>query len=136
MARPHKVAVPAAVAAPLPCGPVLAAASLGSPVGGVGGIQPFDLGVAQPETSGFTPVRGFGPPSIGRSSFGSVPAGDGGPGGVGGPGNGNPTPGGGNTIPDVPSSSNAPEPTTWVLMIGGFGMLGGAMRYARVARTA
>ncbi|TRW15175.1 PEP-CTERM sorting domain-containing protein [Glacieibacterium frigidum] len=30
-------------------------------------------------------------------------------------------------------SSNAPEPTTWALMIGGFGLAGGAMRYRRMA---
>ena len=59
-------------------------------------------------------------------------SGGGGGGGGGGIGGGGGAPNGG--LP--PDASNAPEPTSWALMIGGFGLLGGAMRYSRRHTTA
>lgn len=61
----------------------------------------------------------------------------GGPGGTIPPG----TPGGGGVIvppplPPVPPAGPIPEPSTWLLLIAGFGLTGGAMRRRRRVATA
>ncbi len=99
-------------------------------------------GVANGSTgSGPTPPPGFGG---GVPSFGGggapifVP---GGPGGTvpGTPDNGE-TPGGGTLTPPVilpPSGAGAvPEPSTWLLLIAGFGAIGSAMRRNRRVKLA
>ncbi len=43
-------------------------------------------------------------------------------------------PGGGDGEPEVPGGTGpVPEPASWAMMISGFGLLGGAMRWRRVA---
>ena len=36
-----------------------------------------------------------------------------------------------NTLPPPPPSSSAPEPASWAMLVGGFGMIGGALRRHR-----
>lgn len=59
------------------------------------------------------------------------------PGGGGGGGGGElaPPPGGGVVVPPGPGGA-IPEPSTWLMLIGGFGMIGHAMRRGRQARLA
>lgn len=139
-AAPKRAAPMAVAAAAAPCAPVVADAGLTPSLAGLGGISPLltldsapsaispagsllgrpgDIGdiLASSGSGGFAPGSG-----------GSVGGGGGG-GGGGGTGDGGTGPGGG--LPPV--ASNAPEPTSWALMIGGFGLLGGAMRYTRRA---
>ena len=83
----------------------------GFPFGGGGGDETSSVG------GGGFPGSGGGFPG-------------GGVGGGGGPGGGG-TPGG--PGPGLPSSSNAPEPASWALMVTGFGLAGGVIRYRRVS---
>ncbi|WP_419814128.1 PEPxxWA-CTERM sorting domain-containing protein [Glacieibacterium sp.] len=158
----HAVAKPMVAAAEaLPCSPTfLTSASPDAGLGTTGltnpGIAPF-AGEAPASIVSFAP-GGFGGgfPSGGGGGGGGgggtnvanggtpgggggVPGGGGGiPGGGGGiPGAGGGIPGGGGTITSPPPmSSNAPEPAAWAMMISGFGIIGGAMRYTRTARAA
>jgi hypothetical protein len=141
----HRVARPAEVAGPAlaSTSDCLPAASLRGPDlgdGTTGGIQALNGPVLPPiagTEGGLTPVQ-FGSGDGGGGGGGGF--GPGTPGGGGGtPGGGTPgggTPGGGTPGTGLPPiSSNAPEPTSWALMISGFGLVGAAMRYRIVART-
>ena len=136
----------ALAAAAVPCLPTIADGALAPALAGIAGLSPLltlDAPASPVSTSGIATRLGtLGAVGDALASsgggFGTAPAGGGGGGGGGGgsggggsaPGTGGATPGSGGIIPSV---SNAPEPTSWLLMIGGFGVLGGAMRYARKA---
>jgi len=98
----------------------------------------------EPEIPGFTPTSGpltpgnIGPlDPMGPTGFGSNPPGFSSPPGslapLATPRNG----GGGNVPPGTPDPVPAvPEPSSWAMMILGFAILGGAMRYKRHRRLA
>lgn len=123
--RPAIAAIPAS--ATVDCIPAAAALPLaGGPGGGGSGFAPGTTALAAAGDVAFpSRVGGFG-----DGSGGGFGGGGGGSGGVGGGGGGGTT-----TPPDVPSTSNAPEPASWALMVTGFGVLGGAMRYGRASTT-
>ncbi len=129
---PAATAIPAALASSVPCAPTLAAAPLGTPPGLTG------------LASGLPGIEGLSPPVEGISFNGNpvspstigeaLAASSGGAligGGTGGGGGG----GGGGTPILPPAPSSAPEPTSWALMISGFGFAGAALRYRRVANA-
>ncbi len=136
--RPHTVAtaIPAVLAGPVPCAPTLAAAPLGAPDGGLTGLAsglPGIEGLTQPVEGVSFNENNLVPSAIGEalgSSSGGALIGGGGGSGGGGGGSGGGGGGGGGGTPPAPST--APEPTSWALMIAGFGLAGGAMRYRRV----
>ncbi len=140
VARPPVAAAPALASATPDCPPGVGVAGPGLGDGSTGGLTALTGPVqASPGSSGgaggFTPVfLGSEDSDLegGGGGFGGNGGGiGGGGGGQPGPGNGGGTPGNGNP----PVSSNAPEPTTWVLMISGFGLVGAALRYKVVARA-
>lgn len=135
-------------------GVTLAGGGLPGGAGGGGGSSLTNLAPGAPggESGGGFPFGGFGP-ALSGGGGGGFPGGGGGGGGSGGggggglpggggtpgggtPGGGVPGGGGGVTPPGPPSTSNAPEPAAWVLMVAGFGLAGGAIRYHRVGRGA
>ena len=132
----------AALGQPLPCAPTLAAAPIGVPQLGLGGLSsgvPMLEAPAAAAASGFAVNGAALPISADRSTGealalatgGGTTGGGGTPisgGGGSGGGSGGGGSGGGGVLP-IPSG--APEPTSWALMITGFGLLGGAMRYRR-----
>ena len=91
------------------------------------------------------PNMDFSPPPIGGGPGGPFVPGTPGGGGIilippgGGGGGGSPPPtggGGGGNPPPPPPPSAVPEPATWLLMIVGFGVIGGAMRRKKAALLA
>ena len=70
------------------------------------------------------------PDGVTRNYFGSPPSGGVFVGGAapGGGGSGGPTPGGNGGGPTPPPTGAIPEPTTWSMMLLGFGLLGTALR--------
>ena len=125
-AVPRRVApAPLAVAA-VPCIPVFAGDALAPDLGGLASLSPLPglerEAFGAPSGSALGTLGGVGDV---LASTSGVLSGGGGAGGGGGGASGSP----GGSLPPV--ASNAPEPTSWVLMIGGFGLLGGAMRYYR-----
>lgn len=92
---------------------------------------PLTLAAATPGRPGAAPPGGF--------ATGPLPSGGGfaifPPGGGGGSGGSPPIsqpPGGGTVIPPVvPPVGAVPEPATWLMLIAGFGIIGGAMRRRR-----
>ena len=128
---------PIALAA-VPCIPTVAGGEIGPGLAGLGGISPLlplasaDLAPSIAGPSQLGSLGEIGDILAGSSGFAA--GGNAGGGAGGGSGGGGGTGGGGGGLPPV--SSNAPEPTSWVLMIGGFGVLGGAMRYVRRSRSA
>lgn len=108
------------------------------PLGPVGGVP-----------SGTAPGIDFGGvpgPQIGGLPIfvGGGPSGGGGGGGGGGTGTLPPddddTPGGGTLVPPpptpIPGAGPIPEPSTWLMLIAGFGFIGGAMRRGGRVRLA
>lgn len=127
------------------CLPGVTAAGGGLGGGGGGGLTSLGaptLGAPASGSNGF-PFGGFsGAPDNNGGGGGGAGPGDSGPGGPpsgipSGPG----TPGmpGAPLAPNeplgpgAPSISNAPEPASWVLMVAGFGLAGGAVRYRRTS---
>jgi hypothetical protein len=89
--------------------------------------EPSGGSAITPQGGGFVPVAGIG---IG----GSTPVVPGGP-GAGGPGTGTPTTPTTPTTPVTPEPvpGAVPEPSTWLMLIGGVGMLGAGLRRRRNA---
>lgn len=78
--------------------------------------------VLGPSPTGFTP----GPGPIFAADV--IPGSGGGNGG----GGGGTTPGPGTAVtPETPAATSVPEPGTWLMLIAGFGMIGGALRLGR-----
>ena len=129
-------AIPASLASAIPCAPTLAAAPLGTPQGGLTGLSsglPGIEGLSPPVQGVSFNENAITPSAIGEAlaaSSGGPLIGSGGDSGGGGGGGTPINPGGGG---GAPPASNAPEPTSWALMIAGFGFAGGAMRFRRVA---
>ena len=122
----------AMAAAAVPCLPTIADAAQAPALAGIAGLSPL-LTPDGPSSPIFSTGDGARLGTLGSvgdtlaasgGGFGTPP----GLGSGGGGGGGGGAPGSGGGIPNV---SNAPGPTSWALMIGGFGLLGGAMRYAR-----
>lgn len=134
-AAPKRAAPMTVAAAVAPCAPVIADGGLTPSLAGLGGLSPMlsldstPVGLASPGPQ-LGSIGEIGD-IIASTAGGGFTAGGGGIGGGGGGGGGVPGGGGGGGLPPV--ASNAPEPTSWALMIGGFGLLGGAMRYNRRA---
>lgn len=75
------------------------------------------------------PLPGLTPPAI-NSSGNFLPVFGGGIGGIGGPGGGG---GGGvRVVPPAGPIGAVPEPSTWVLLLFGFGAIGGSLRRSKV----
>lgn len=129
--------------AELPCVPILADTG-GGGVPGLGGFAPGGLGLptlAGPATQiaqvAPGPFGGFfsGGGGGGGGNFGGGGGGSGGGGGLGGSGGGGGS-GGAGSAPGLPvpgsggtSNGTVPEPAAWALMITGFGLIGGVMRF-------
>lgn len=121
----------AALGSPLPEGPI--------PTGVPGIVLPDFAAPPVPTPAdaggtaaapGFPEFGGGLPPIAGPAIF--LPPGGGGGGGGGGTGvtpNPGPTPMPTPTVPGVPPA--IPEPSTWLMLIAGFGVIGGAMRRKR-----
>lgn len=122
-------------------GVTLAGGGLGEGGGGSGltTLNPQAINAPGIPSRGGFPFGGFNPgDNFGGGGGGGGTSGSGGGGGGGGgvpPGGGSDLPpgGGGNPPPPPPIASNAPEPAAWIMMVAGFGLAGGAIRYRRVA---
>lgn len=139
-------AIEAATARP-DCLPGVTTAGGGLGEGGGGSLislSPAAAGTPIRESGGF-PFGGFAPVP-GNGGGGGGPIGGNAP-GDNGPGSsvpgipsspgipslpGTPASPGTPSGPGIPSISNAPEPASWMLMVAGFGLAGGAIRYRRV----
>lgn len=138
-AKPNrKPAVLSNVALP-PCTPVAPFATLprvaAALPSGVGfpdqpGLVPTAAGA--PETQGATFNPGFGAPGAFIPGPGGTIGGGGGGGGVITPPGG----GGGVIIPPAPPTAGVPEPETWLQILAGFAIAGGAFRHYRIRRQA
>jgi hypothetical protein len=123
-----------------PC-PAAAVASSGGgdmPIAGIGGFA--SLGEAQPIDiatlgSGGALGKSLGGVAFDRGLFpgagGGIPPADFGSLSSTAPGPGVPPGAGAGLLAATPVTSGAPEPAGWTLMISGFGLLGGAMRWQR-----
>ena len=107
---------------PVPAAPGSFASDFAAPaIPGEGLLGPSAPSYPLPVDFGSVPGFSGG----GAPFFGGVPGGIGGGGGGGGG-----FPGGGGVIGPPPA---IPEPSTWLLLIGGFGLVGGSMRRKRRA---
>jgi hypothetical protein len=80
-------------------------------------------------------VGGSAAPGVVIGGIGPGVGGGGGGGGGGGPGGGNPGGGGdGGTVVPPPPVIAVPEPSTWMMMLIGFGLLGAGLRLRRPAK--
>ncbi len=141
--------VPAAVAAPVEAAPApgnALASALGTsqgpegqvPTSGPVGSGGFPTDLTAPAVPlALAAVTGAAPPD--SFATGPLPFGGGfailppgGSGGSGGSPPGGQPPGGGTVLPPVvPPVGAVPEPATWLMLIAGFGVIGGAMRRRR-----
>ncbi|HTI31998.1 MAG TPA: hypothetical protein VL405_07680 [Sphingomonas sp.] len=97
-----------------------------------------------PEQPGLVPTAASGPENTGAAynpgfyAPGAFLPGPGGTLGGGGTGGGGviipPGGGGGGVVPPAPPTSGVPEPETWLQVLAGFGVAGGAFRVYRVRR--
>ena len=123
-ARPQRTA---ATVAAVPCPPALLAAPL-VPQSTFAEVVPDDSVGAAPF------VGGSAAPGVVIGGIGPGVGGGGG-GGGGGPGGGNPGGGGdGGTVVPPPPVIAVPEPSTWMMMLIGFGLLGAGLRLRRPAK--
>ena len=134
---PRQAVVQKAVAQVVPCEPIFTA---GPPLGvpDLGFSAPGEALPAIGTEAAVSSPAGYGGNRPGLAFGGGGGGGGGfisGGGGGGSGGSGGGTPGGGGTPPPT-GSSNAPEPAAWAMMITGFGLLGGTMRYVRNRNTA
>ena len=148
---------PAAVA--VPCTPVVAGGGavpvggLGDLAGGTGIVPVWSPTLAGSPISGYTGVDNFGGGNVGGGGYTGGNVGDGG--GFGGPSGGPSGPAGGSSggaispvsppglpVPGTPTAgllpigpvtqiSGAPEPTTWLFLVVGFGLVGALVRTTR-----
>ena len=131
-ARRHKRQSSQYASLSMPCPPAFA--GLAPPIAGVSPID-WDVGSAGNNAAQFgSAVLGGNRGGVyggGVSVAPGIAAGGGGSGGGGGGGTSAPSTNGTIITPTLPVARAVPEPGTWLLMVGGFSVVGGALRSRR-----